>query len=228
MSVSSSNDHMNGLLRTATPLEHVAGYANSSLKRAFDFLVSGTALILLAPFFAVVAALVALGSKGPVFYGHVRVTRGGNSFRCWKFRTMVQDADAVLADMLRDPKLAEEWARNQKLKNDPRVNAIGEFLRRTSLDELPQLFNIFRGEMSFVGPRPVTQPELARYAERVSSYLSVRPGLTGPWQIGGRSDTCFNQRVALDHHYVKTAGFFSDIWIMLRTALVLFGDRNAA
>jgi Undecaprenyl-phosphate galactose phosphotransferase WbaP len=196
--------------------------ANGGLKRVFDAVVAGAGLVALAPFLAVVWALVKLSDGGPAFFGHVRVGRYGRPFTCWKFRTMVQNGDEVLARHLAaNPAAAEEWKAAQKLRKDPRVTAIGAFLRITSLDELPQLWNVLVGEMSLVGPRPVTRTELERYAKDRKFYLLVRPGLTGLWQVSGRNRTSYARRVALDRHYVQTWSFLGDLWIMLKTVVVL-------
>lgn len=153
---------------------------------------------------------------------------GKAAFKCWKFRTMVVDADEQLKKLLEQPELALEWAATQKLRNDPRITKIGAFLRKTSLDELPQLWNILIGDMSFVGPRPVTRTEIKRYGSQVSAYLSLRPGLTGPWPVGGQSTTSFTHRVKLDVEYSETASFATDLALILKTSTLVFGDRTAA
>jgi lipopolysaccharide/colanic/teichoic acid biosynthesis glycosyltransferase len=205
----------------------VCPYCNSKLKRIFDLLACVSALIILLPFLVVVATLVKLTSPGPVLYGHIRCRRGGKSFKCWKFRTMVMDAQACLDKILQDPIIEAEWKATQKLKRDPRITPIGGILRKLSLDELPQLWNVVVGEMSIVGPRPVTEAELSRYRGDVTYYLSVTPGLTGPWQVGGRSNTTYDERVAMDKDYVITASFWGDMSLILKTIMVLFGDRDA-
>jgi exopolysaccharide production protein ExoY len=185
-------------------------------------------LLLLSPLLLLIAALVLWGRDGPLTYGHYRVGQGGQLFRCLKFRTMVPDADRALADLLaRDPAARAEWERDQKLRRDPRVTAIGRVLRKTSLDELPQLLNILRGEMHFVGPRPVTLGELQRYAGHKRHYLSVKPGLTGLWQISGRNLTTFPERVALDARYVERRNPLFDLWIVLRTVRVVATGHGA-
>lgn len=198
--------------------------ANGPWKRAFDFTCAAAGLIVLAPFLLVVMALVRLSDGGPAFYGHKRVGRYGRPFQCWKFRTMIPNGDAVLAKHLAEnPEAADEWHATQKLRRDPRVTPIGAFLRVTSLDELPQLWNVLTGEMSLVGPRPVTRAELDRYAKDRKFYLLVRPGVTGLWQVSGRNRTSYARRVALDRHYVQTWSFWGDIKILLRTVVVLAG-----
>ncbi|MEO0972370.1 MAG: sugar transferase, partial [Pseudomonadota bacterium] len=161
-------------------------------------------------------------SGGPILFRQRRIGRRGEMFSCWKFRTMVPDAQQALQRVLdADPAARAEWQRDQKLRDDPRVTRIGNFLRRTSLDELPQLLNVLRGEMSLVGPRPVVKDELVRYGSRARYYLSVKPGLTGLWQISGRNDTSYSRRVALDVFYVKNCSLQFDIWILWRTVGVV-------
>ena len=188
------------------------------LKRLFDMTAAGAALIALAPLFGGVALVLKLTDPGPILYGHRRVGRGGRSFACLKFRTMVVDGDEVLDRLLRnDPAARAEWEATRKLRRDPRVTDLGRALRRTSLDELPQLLNILRGEMSVVGPRPVVDDELARYGRSASAYLSVRPGLTGLWQVSGRSDTTYRERIMLDRHYAARRSMAMDLAIVART-----------
>jgi lipopolysaccharide/colanic/teichoic acid biosynthesis glycosyltransferase len=206
----------------------ISSYSNSTTKRAFDLVVSGVALVFLMPFLLLLYVIVRLEGGAPALFRHTRIGRNGKAFSCLKFRTMVVDADRRLEELLRDPVVAAEWRETQKLRNDPRITRIGVFLRRTSLDELPQLWNIFVGDMSLVGPRPVTRTELSRYGAIVGCYLAVRPGLTGPWQVGGRSNTTFSYRVELDRRYSINSSFFGDIGYLLRTVRVVFGDRSAA
>ena len=187
-------------------------------KRLFDVTTAGAALVALAPLFGGVALVLKLTDPGPVFYGHRRVGRGGRSFACLKFRTMTTNGDEVLEQLLRNDATArEEWEATRKLRHDPRVTDLGRTLRRTSLDELPQLLNILRGDMSVVGPRPVVDDELDRYGRSASAYLSVRPGLTGLWQVSGRSDTTYHERVMLDRHYAARRSMAMDLAIIART-----------
>ncbi|WP_339831327.1 undecaprenyl-phosphate galactose phosphotransferase WbaP [uncultured Parvibaculum sp.] len=187
------------------------------VKRSFDLAVASLALVVLSPFFWAVSALIRLDG-GPAFYGHRRVGEKGREFMCRKFRTMHVDSDAILKEILeKDPLRAAEWARDQKLRNDPRITPVGHFLRKTSLDELPQLINVIRGEMSLVGPRPVTYPEVLRYGEDAEYYLSAKPGITGLWQVSGRNDTTYLRRVQLDAWYVKNWSLWQDIAIMFKT-----------
>lgn len=198
------------------------------LKRVFDLASSGFALLLLAPLMLGVALAVRATSKGPALYGHTRIGHGGRRFKCWKFRSMVVDGDAVLARYLRDnPSAQAEWDETQKLQNDPRVTPIGRVLRKLSVDELPQLLNIFFGEMSVVGPRPVTENELYRYKASAAHYLSTRPGLTGLWQVSGRSDVSYHRRVLLDRYYVAKWSFLVDVSIILRTLPAVIFARGS-
>ena len=200
------------------------------LKRGFDLAAAGALLALLAPLMAAVALRLRLGAGGrgadgrgaPVLFAHARVGRGGATFRCLQFRSMVPDARQALERLLAaDPAARAEWERDHKLKDDPRVTPFGRLLRRTSLDELPQLWNVLRGDMSLVGPRPVVPAELERYGEAAVYYLQVRPGLTGLWQVSGRSDVDYERRVALDAWYVRNWTLWYDLLILLKTLLVV-------
>jgi Undecaprenyl-phosphate galactose phosphotransferase WbaP len=168
--------------------------------------------------FALIALAIKLTSKGPVFYGHKRNGRHGKVFRALKFRTMVLDADRLLADYLvSHTELVPEWQRNQKLKNDPRITRVGKLLRRSSLDELPQLFNVLIGQMSLVGPRPIVNDEIVKYGRGYGLYQRVLPGLTGLWQVSGRNNTTYEERVAFDEHYVHNWSVWLDLYILVRT-----------
>jgi len=195
-------------------------------KRAFDICLAVLLLPILLPVIcglAALAALVALDGGVP-FFGHSRVGRGGREFRCWKIRTMVPDAQGCLAQHLAEnAEAAEEWEITQKLEHDPRTTRLGRFLRMSSLDELPQLFNVLRGEMSFVGPRPVEPEELGRYGLSAGVYKRLRPGITGLWQVSGRNDLAYDQRVALDVKYAKELNWRGDILIIFRTLSVVAG-----
>jgi Undecaprenyl-phosphate galactose phosphotransferase WbaP len=167
-------------------------------------------------------------SGGTVIYRHRRVGSGGQMFSCLKFRTMVPNADQVLRDLLEsDSDLRAEWIRDHKLRHDPRVTRLGRFLRRTSLDELPQLVNVLRGEMSLVGPRPVVREELLRYGRNVGTYLAVKPGITGLWQVTGRNDTDYRRRVVLDTYYVRNQNLVLDLYILVKTTGVVLGGNGA-
>ena len=196
-------------------------------KRCFD-LGGATALaVFIAPLFALLALLVSLSGR-PIFFAHERIGRHGRPFRCLKFRTMAIDAEARLQGILAsDPEAAVEWRRSRKLKNDPRITAVGRWLRKTSLDELPQILNVLRGEMSLVGPRPVTREEVEEYGTNRIYYLQARPGITGLWQVSGRNDLDFRRRVHLDTWYVKNWSLLRDIVILVMTVRVVFA-RNGA
>ncbi|WFU12457.1 sugar transferase (plasmid) [Rhizobium sp. CB3090] len=188
------------------------------LKRTFDVTTALTALIFISPIFLMLMLLVKLSDGGPAFYGHRRIGHNGKAFRCLKFRTMVVDGDRVLKAYLQaNPRAMEEWRATRKLQNDPRVTLVGAVLRKLSLDELPQLINIIRGEMSVVGPRPVVEDELELYENAAIYYLQSRPGLTGLWQVSGRNDVSYASRVAFDTHYVKNWSLSSDVVIIAKT-----------
>ncbi|CAN1725032.1 exopolysaccharide production protein ExoY [Hyphomicrobium sp. 1Nfss2.1] len=196
-------------------------------KRALDIAIAVTSLVLLSPLMLVVAAAIRLSMGAPVFYGHSRVGENGQVFACLKFRTMVNDAAAVLNRHLAScPTSADEWRQTRKLRRDPRVTALGNLLRRSSIDELPQLINVLKGDMSCVGPRPVVKEELAPYGAYLNEYLSVRPGLTGIWQISGRNTLSYASRVRLDALYVRRWSMKLDLVILMRTipALLRFED----
>ncbi len=198
------------------------------LKRLLDVVAAAVALTVLAPLFGMVALAIRLSDPGPVFYGHERVGLGGRRFRCLKFRTMAVDGDRMLADHLAaDPGARAEWRETRKLKSDPRVSRLGRVLREYSVDELPQLINVLRGDMSFVGPRPVVTEELERFGPHVNLYLSARPGITGLWQVSGRSDTSYAERVALDSQYVVGWSLLGDLLIVLRTIPAVLGARGS-
>jgi lipopolysaccharide/colanic/teichoic acid biosynthesis glycosyltransferase len=202
--------------------------ANGLAKRLFDALGASLALALLAPLILAVAIAVAASGPGPIVYRHRRVGRYGQAFSCLKFRTMMADAPAVFAAYLdAQPDAAQEWADRQKLRDDPRVTRIGAFLRRWSLDELPQLVNVLAGDMSLIGPRPITRSELDRYGADRKYYLLVRPGMTGLWQVSGRSRLRFAQRVALDRRYLEGWTLRTDMAVLLRTGHALLRGDGA-
>jgi undecaprenyl-phosphate galactose phosphotransferase len=197
------------------------------LKRAFDLVVGFGLLVAVAPLMAVIACRLAF-DDGPVIYGHLRVGCCGRLFLCRKFRTMVPDAERVLHELLQqNPEARAEWARDHKLKHDPRITRFGAWLRRTSLDELPQIWNVVRGDMSLVGPRPITRAELARYGSDALYYTATRPGLTGLWQVSGRNDTDYDERVHLDGWYVRNWSLWYDLVILAQTGLVVVRPRGA-
>jgi exopolysaccharide production protein ExoY len=202
----------------------VSGYL---AKRAIDILVAIAALIFLFPAILLIMTLLYLQDGRPLLYRHKRVGREGTAFSCWKFRTMRRDADEVLRALLETDEAAQqEWRLRQKLANDPRIHWLGRFLRITSLDEVPQFINVLRGEMSIVGPRPIVEEEIARYGDRISCYYSLRPGITGLWQVSGRSETSYEHRVDLDTEYYHERSLGLDLKIMWRTIGVLLFERN--
>ena len=197
------------------------------LKRAFDLLAGSLLFLFLAPLFLLISAQVARTGR-PVFYRHERIGKGGKPFVCFKFRTMVPAAERVLADHLAaHPEAGREWQQDHKLRDDPRITPIGAWLRRTSLDELPQLINVIRGEMSLVGPRPVIEQELVRYGDNVVYYVESTPGLTGLWQISGRNDLDYRRRVHLDCWYVKNWSLWYDLVILLKTPRAVLRGSGA-
>lgn len=202
----------------------VGGWA----KRFFDIALVVLSLPFILPLLLGIALLIKINMGGPVLYGHKRIGLDGKVFRCWKFRTMVQDGDAVLAEHLAlYPAERELWTTQRKLMNDPRVTRLGGILRKLSIDELPQLLNILVGEMSIVGPRPVVADELAMYGRCAQHYLRTRPGLTGLWQVSGRSNTTYQHRVTLDRVYVSRWSILLDAWIILRTVPAVLASRGA-
>jgi Undecaprenyl-phosphate galactose phosphotransferase WbaP len=193
-------------------------------KRFIDLVASIAGGILLSPLFFYLAVAVKMSSRGPIVYSHERIGRNGRHFKAWKFRTMFQNADQVLELYLEEhPDLREEWERDHKLKFDPRVTKIGRFLRKTSLDELPQLWNVIRGDMSLVGPRPIVDAEIVKYGPYYGLYTMVKPGITGLWQVSGRNNTTYDERVQFDAYYVRNWSPWLDLYLLLRTIrIVLF------
>lgn len=190
---------------------------SETIKSAMDIVLVLLTLPLVIPVVAVLYALTRLDG-GPGFFGHTRVGRDGRLFRCWKVRTMVTDAETALAEHLaRNPSAAAQWQREFKLDDDPRITRLGAFLRSTSLDELPQIWNVLRGEMSLVGPRPITQDELANYRGYEWCYLSVKPGITGLWQVSGRNDVSYAERVQMDVEYLRSRSLMLDLSLILKT-----------
>ncbi len=185
---------------------------------AINFLLAAVMLLFFAPLMLGVGIAVFVQDGGPIFFAHRRLGRDGRRFACLKFRSMATDAQARLNQLLAiDPAARAEWERDHKLRSDPRITRLGEFLRRSSLDELPQLFNVLRGEMSLVGPRPIVEAEARRYGHRIRNYCSVRPGITGLWQVSGRNNTSYRRRVAIDVVYSKRKSLLLDGRILLMT-----------
>jgi len=197
------------------------------LKRIFDVFGAVCLAALFLPLIVPIVVLLRIDG-GQIIFRHRRIGRDGRAFDCLKFRSMVPEADKALRDLLeRHPELKAEWLQCHKLKNDPRITAVGVFLRRTSLDELPQLWNVLRGDMSLVGPRPVVREELLRYGRCAAIYLSSRPGVTGLWQVNGRNDTNYRQRVVLDVYYIRRQSLLLDLYILVKTARVVVGGSGA-
>lgn len=197
-------------------------------KRGFDVIGAVLGLVVLSPLLLMLALLVKLSDGGSILYGHRRIGSNGNSFVCLKFRTMAENGEEILAAHLkRNPRHREEWLATRKLQDDPRITRVGLVLRKLSLDELPQLINILRGEMSFVGPRPVVEDELEFYGSAVECYLKSRPGLTGLWQISGRNDVSYSARVAFDQHYVENWSFGYDMVIIFKTFPAVLTSRGS-
>jgi len=197
------------------------------IKRMFDIVVSGLLLLILSPVILVIAAMTKLEGD-PVFFGHLRLGKNGKPFSCWKFRSMMPGSEAILQRYLAEnPEAKAEWEATQKLKNDPRVTRLGNFLRRTSLDELPQLVNVLRGDMSLVGPRPIVIAEVPKYDHDIAHYYRVSPGITGLWQVSGRNDVTYEQRVQMDSWYVRNWSLWHDIAILCKTIPALMNRQGA-
>ncbi|WP_435535881.1 sugar transferase [Azospirillum sp. ST 5-10] len=198
-----------------------------AFKRTVDIFFSLICLFIVFPLLVLAVYLIWLDGGAPLFKQE-RIGRNGRRFACYKLRTMTRDADRVLAEHLaRSPEAAAEWATKRKLSNDPRITPLGRFLRRSSVDELPQLVNVLRGDMSLVGPRPISEAEIPRYGDDFACYTAVRPGITGLWQVSGRSRTSYAQRVALDRHYAHNRSWRLDLVIMVRTVRVVLTADGA-
>ncbi|MHB8985407.1 MAG: undecaprenyl-phosphate galactose phosphotransferase WbaP [Eubacteriales bacterium] len=207
---------------------NLANPYNMLLKRLFDLIVGICIFIFILPLMIVIAVAIKFDSPGPVLFGHRRIGRNGKQFICYKFRSMISNAQEILSDVLvKDPCLQSEWENNYKLKNDPRITGMGNFLRRTSLDELPQIFNVFKGEMSLVGPRPITETEVPYFDYHITDFYLVRPGITGYWQVSGRSEMDYPRRVELESWYVRNWSLWLDITLLIRTLAVVMGGRGA-
>lgn len=196
-------------------------------KRMFDILASFLAIIFFSPIFLLIAILIKIDSKGSVIYKHKRIGKDGKYIYLYKFRSMFVDADKRLKKLLKKPKIKKEWEKNFKLENDPRITKVGNILRKTSLDELPQLFNILKGDMSIVGPRPVIDGEIEKYGKEKSKFLSVTPGLTGWWACNGRSDIDYDERIKLELYYVDHCSILLDIKCILKTVVAVFKKTGA-
>jgi lipopolysaccharide/colanic/teichoic acid biosynthesis glycosyltransferase len=213
------------LVRTRSAPEVDRGLGFWRLDRLFDVTLALFFIALLSPVMLVTAVLVRASGSGPIIFRHTRLGRGGRSFECLKFRTMSDSAEQMLPELLEAcGSLQAEWERDHKIRSDPRITPIGHYLRRFSVDELPQLFNVLRGEMSIVGPRPIVHAEVYRYAEYFTDYCAVRPGLTGLWQVSGRNDIDYEERVQLDRQYARAKCITLDCILIFRTIpVVLFG-----
>ena len=185
------------------------------VKRVFDLVISTIGLIILSPIFLILAIIVKLDSKGPVFFAHTRYGKNGKKFKMYKFRTMYENAQDMINDFT--PEQMKEWKENFKLQDDPRITKVGKFLRKTSLDELPQIVNIIKGDLSIIGPRPVIEEELEKYGENKEKFLSVTPGLTGYWQANGRSSTTYEQRMEMELYYIDHISPKLDFKIFFKT-----------
>jgi Undecaprenyl-phosphate galactose phosphotransferase WbaP len=197
-------------------------------KLLLDMILAALLLFAVAPMMLIIYLAIKWSDGGPAFFKQTRIGAGRRPFTCLKFRSMALDSDIVLAEYLRsNPEARVEWQANQKLAADPRVTSLGRFLRRTSLDELPQLLNVLIGDMSLVGPRPITAAELPRYGDHLTYYLSVKPGITGLWQVSGRSDCSYENRVLLDAQYVRDWGLLKDVIILFRTIPIVLSRRGS-
>ena len=200
----------------------------SRVKRVLDIVLASAGLVFLLPLTIPIALAIRLHDGGPALFVQTRIGKDGKTFQCFKFRSMVVDADRRLAELLeRDPQARAEWATNQKLRNDPRITRLGAFLRKSSLDELPQLLNIIRGDMSVVGPRPIVESEIVKYGPYFTYYKGTKPGLTGLWQVSGRSDTTYDERVALDVDYVRKWSNVRDVRIIAMTIPAILKSKGA-
>ena len=195
------------------------------LKRIIDFIAALIGIILLSPIFLVISAIIRIDSKGPIVFGHVRKGLHGKDIKVYKFRTMYENADEIFRNFTEEQK--KEFYINFKLDNDPRITKIGDFLRKTSLDELPQLFNILKGDMSIVGPRPIVEAEIEKYGKCADKLFSVIPGLTGYWQANGRSDTTYEERVSMDMYYIDNRSIALDFKIILKTFISVIKKEGA-
>ena len=201
---------------------------NRWIKTIFDYVLTITGTIAISPILIIIALWIYKDSPGPVIFKHRRIGKNGKEFNCYKFRSMCVDAKERLEQLLKtDPKAKAEWEKDFKLKNDPRITKSGAFLRKTSLDELPQIFNVLKGEMSLVGPRPIIKDEMIRYGEYINDYLMVKPGITGMWQVSGRSDTDYKQRVQLDSWYVRNWSIWLDAMLLWRTGKTVLSKKGA-
>lgn len=219
------NTHMDVSTEQISPKETEAKRTYFAVKRVFDVILTSCALIVLSPLFLLIAIAIRLDSRGPIIYGHQRIGKNGIPFKMYKFRSMVINADQLIDSFT--PEQKKEYYENFKLEKDPRITKVGNFLRKTSLDELPQLINVLKGELSLVGPRPIVEAELEKYGAQKEKFLSVTPGVTGYWQANGRSDTTYEQRIEMELHYVDHASFALDLKILWDTVGAVLKRKGA-
>lgn len=197
------------------------------IKRIFDIVFASIVLTIFSPLYFILMLLVALNSRGPIFYVQQRVGKNHQPFKCIKFRTMIHNADRMLDSMMEDSEeMRAEFADSFKLKQDPRITKIGKFLRLTSLDEFPQFWNVLKGEMSVVGPRPLVPEELPKYGRKINTVLKIKPGITGLWQVSGRNDIPYPKRVQIDVYYATSHNWLLDLWIVYKTIGVMIFPKN--
>ena len=219
------NTHMDVSAEQASSNKTEAKRKYFVVKRVFDVILTSCALIVLSPVFLMIAIAIRLDSRGPVIYGHCRIGKNGIPFKMYKFRSMVINADQLIDSFT--PEQKKEYYENFKLEKDPRITKVGNFLRKTSLDELPQLINVLKGELSLVGPRPIVEAELEKYGTQKEKFLSVTPGVTGYWQANGRSDTTYEQRIEMELYYVDHASFALDLKILWDTVGAVLKRKGA-
>ena len=199
----------------------------SHIKNAFDFSASLLTIFLAFPIFIIIAILIKLGSRGPIFFVHKRIGQNKKKFNCLKFRTMHPEAEDLLKNLLsKNNDLKKEYQKDHKIKNDPRITPIGKFLRKTSLDEIPKFINVIKGDMSIVGPRPIVKEEVSKYGTSFHKVFSVRPGITGLWQVSGRNNLSYEKRVQIDKIYAQNRNFLMDLRIIFRTLGVILFPRD--
>jgi len=217
------HQHLNDYASAVDIVPQPVGIYHAFGKRAFDLVLAFIFLPVLTP---IILGLWLYSRRdgAPGLFGHARIGQNGEVFKCWKVRSMVADAESRLEAYLKaNPEAAAEWAKDHKLTNDPRITRFGQFIRKTSLDELPQIWNVLKGEMSFVGPRPVVTKELEKYGQDLPSYLAQKPGITGLWQVSGRNDVSYSERVQMDVDYLEKRGFLMDLKIIGKTAFSVLG-----
>ena len=199
----------------------------NGIKRMFDIVLAMISIVLLMPIFLIIAIIIKFDSKGKIIFKHKRIGKNGQPIYLYKFRTMYTNSNEILEELLKDPKIKKEWEENYKLTNDPRITKVGSFLRKSSLDELPQLLNILMGNMSFVGPRPLVEKEIEKYGKNKNKLLSVIPGLTGWWACNGRSCTTYEERIKLELYYVKNRSIKLDLKVIFKTFITVLKRTGA-